>query len=213
MPKITVKNLAGKEVESIELDPRLFDLPRNDALVHQVYVALTGNTRIAIAHTKDRGDRAGTGKKPWKQKGTGRARAGSVRSPLWRKGGVTFGPRNDRNFKKEANQKMRQKAVLITLSEKIRGGKLVVVDMLEVKDQKTKLFAEALSKLAIAPKSVLVSSTMAEKTFHKAARNIPSVTLANNADLNVRGLLDTEFILMSKAGITELDKRFSAWKK
>lgn len=213
MLKLSIKNLSGKEMETIELDERLFALPKNDALVHQVYVALMSNVRQVVAHVKDRGERSGTGKKPWNQKGTGRARAGSVRSPIWRKGGVTFGPNGDRNFKKDANQKMRQKAVLIVLSEKIRGGKFIVVDALSLKEQKTKLFAGVLTDLAIAPKSVLVSTTIAEKPIHRAVRNLPKVSIANSADLNVRELLDTDFVLMSKASVVELDKRFSAWKK
>ena len=98
MPKITVKNIAGKDVKEINLKDFIFDVPSNDTLIHQVYVAQAGNARHAIAHTKDRSERAGSGIKPWQQKGTGRARSGSVRSPLWRKGGVTFGPTKDRNF-------------------------------------------------------------------------------------------------------------------
>ena len=116
MTKITVKNIAGKDVREIELKDFLFDLPSNDTLLHQVYVAQTSNQRHSIAHTKDRSERAGSGIKPWRQKGTGRARAGAVRSPLWRKGGVTFGPTKDRNWSKDTNQKMRQKAVMIALS-------------------------------------------------------------------------------------------------
>ncbi|MEI9966076.1 MAG: 50S ribosomal protein L4 [Candidatus Moraniibacteriota bacterium] len=110
MPKVTVKNLSGKEVKELTLSDACFGLPSNDVLVHQVYVALSGNRRQAIAHTKDRSERAGSGRKPWRQKGTGRARVGEVRTPVWRKGGVVFGPLSTRNFSKAANRKMRQKA-------------------------------------------------------------------------------------------------------
>lgn len=211
--KVAVKNFSGKEVSTLDLDEKLFGLPKNDSLVHQVYVALSGNTRVTIAHTKDRSERAGSGKKPWKQKGTGRARVGSVRSPLWRKGGITFGPNKDQNFKKNINQKMRQKAVLVILSDKLRTGKLVVVDALAMKEGKTKLFAKALEKLLIAPKTVLVSPAAGEKKIEKAVRNIPQVTLQESILLNVRDLLNTEFILVSEKGIAEWEKRFHAWKK
>ncbi len=213
MLKLTVKNLAGKDIESLELPETLFDLPKNDTLVHQVYVVLSGNLRSPIAHTKDRGERAGTGKKPWKQKGTGRARAGSVRSPLWRKGGVTFGPTRDRNFVRQIPTKMRQKATLVALSEKVRTGKMIVVDALTLAEVKTKLFAGALSALGIAPRRVVVSTTLSEKPMTLAMRNIPKATVANNLDLNVRDLVDHEYVLLSKAGVAELEKRFASWNK
>lgn len=213
MLKLTVKNLAGKDIESLELPEALFDLPKNDTLVHQVYVVLSGNLRSPIAHTKDRGERAGTGKKPWKQKGTGRARAGSVRSPLWRKGGVTFGPTKDRNFVRQIPVKMRQKATLVALSEKVRTGKMIVVDTLTLAEVKTKLFAGALSALGIAPRRVVVSTTLSEKPMTLAMRNIPKTTVANNLDLNVRDLVDHEYVLLSKVGVAELEKRFASWNK
>lgn len=143
MLKVQVKDIAGKDVKEITLKESVFGLPSNDALLHQVYVILSGNQRTAIAHTKDRSERAGSGRKPWRQKGTGRARVGQVRSPIWRKGGVTFGPTKDRNFSKNSNAKMRQKAVMVALSEKIRSGKFIVLDALSFSDPKTKLFVES----------------------------------------------------------------------
>ncbi|MFA9262055.1 MAG: 50S ribosomal protein L4 [Undibacterium sp.] len=213
MSQIVIKNLAGKDVETIEVDDRIFNVERNDALVHQVFTVLMGNLRSPIAHTKDRSERAGTGKKPWKQKGTGRARAGSVRSPLWRKGGVTHGPTNERNFYREVSQKMRQKAVLIALSEKLRTGKLIVTDTLAVAEKKTKVFDVALKALAISPRKVVVSVMTAEQADARAMRNIPTVTVAHNPDLNVLHLLQSEFVLMSKSALMEIDSRFKSWKK
>jgi large subunit ribosomal protein L4 len=213
MPKIAVKNLAGENVEEFELDGRLFDLPMNAALLHQVFMVLTGNLRTAIAHTKDRSERAGSGKKPWRQKGTGRARAGSVRSPIWRKGGVTFGPTKDRNFRRALTQKMRQKAVLIALSEKLRQGKLVVVDSFEPAVPKTKAFATALAKLSVSPRTVAVSLTTSEQSGARFMRNIPTVDLVHHPDLNAAHLLRSEFILMSKTALQDLDSRFKQWKR
>lgn len=213
MSSIAVKNLEGKVVEEIALNESLFALPKNDALLHQVYVVLSGNLRNPIAHTKDRAERAGSGKKPWKQKGTGRARHGSVRSPIWRKGGVTFGPTKDRNFVREVSRKMRQKAVLIALSEKIRLGKLVVVDTVVLPEKKTKVFATALSTLSIAPKRVAVSLLGDEGREAIVMRNIPKLAVVHHPDLNVKDLLDNEFILMTKAGFLDFERRFATWKK
>ncbi len=213
MPSIAVKNLEGKNIEELNLDASLFDVAKNDALVHQVYVVLSGNLRTAIAHTKDRSERSGSGKKPWKQKGTGRARVGSVRSPLWKKGGVTHGPTKDRNFVREVSRKMRQKAVLVAFSEKIRSGKLIVVDTVVMPEKKTKLFAKALTTLSIAPKRVAVSLLGDENKEALVMRNIPKLSLVHHPDLNVKHLLDNEFILMTKAALLDMDRRFASWKK
>lgn len=213
MSNVTVKNIAGADVKELSLKDSLFALPANDALLHQVYVALQANKRVAIAHTKDRGERAGSGIKPWRQKGTGRARAGATRSPLWRKGGVTFGPTKDRNFSKNTTAKMRQKAVMIALSEKIRSGKFIVLDTLSYADKKTKLFAETLKALGVTGKSLTLGLSREELSFSVMSRNIPKVghTLAEN--LNVVELLDREYIVLTETGVQVLEKRFAAWEK
>jgi large subunit ribosomal protein L4 len=213
MPKITVKNIAGKDVKEIKLKDFVFDVPSNDTLIHQVYVAQAGNARKAIAHTKDRSERAGSGKKPWSQKGTGRARSGSVRSPLWRKGGVTFGPTKDRNFSKDTNQKMRQKAVMVALSEKLRSKKMIVIDTLNYPEKKTKLFAETLRALGISGKSLVLSLTGDERACIVMSRNIPKVENTPTENLNVTQLLDREYLVVTEAGIRNLEGRFAAWDK
>jgi|SRR6185369_2120436 len=213
MLQVAVKNILGKDVKELSLKESVFGLPSNDTLLHQVYVALQANKRVAIAHTKDRGERAGSGIKPWRQKGTGRARVGAVRSPLWRKGGVTFGPTKDRNFSKNTNAKMRQKAVMIALSEKIRSGKLLILDEFNFAAKKTKNFAETLKHLNIAGKSITVSFVGDEFSLTQISRNIPRVenTLAEN--LNVAQLLDHEYALLSVNGIKKLEERFAKWEK
>lgn len=213
MLKVTVKNLAGKDVKDLSLKESVFGLPSNDALLHQVYVALTANQRHPIAHTKDRSERAGSGIKPWRQKGTGRARVGQVRNPLWRKGGVSFGPTKDRNFSKDTNHKMRQKAVMIALSEKLRAGKLIVVDAIGYPEKKTKLFAETLKAFGIAGKSATFSLTGDERSCAIMARNIPKVEQTITENLNVMQLLDREYLLLSEAGIKRLEERFAKWEK
>ena len=213
MPQVTVKNISGSDMKELTLSESVFGVTSNDTLLHQVYVALTANSRVAIAHTKDRGERSGSGIKPWRQKGTGRARAGATRSPLWRKGGVTFGPTKDRNFSKNTTAKMRQKAVMIALSEKIRSGKFIVLDALSYTDKKTKLFAETLKALGVAGKSLTLGLSREELSFSVMSRNIPKVghTLAEN--LNVVELLDREYIVLTETGVQVLEKRFAAWEK
>lgn len=213
MAKIIVKNIAGKDVKEIELKDFVFNVPSNDTLVHQVYVAQTGNKRQVIAHTKDRSERAGSGAKPWRQKGTGRARAGAVRSPLWRKGGVTFGPTKDRNFSKDTNQKMRQKAVMIALSEKLRSGKMIVVDTLSYPEKKTRLFVATLQALGITGKSLILSLTGDERACILMSRNVPKVENTPTENLNVMQLLDREYLIVTEAGIKNLEGRFAAWDK
>jgi len=213
MTKITVKNTAGKDVKEIELQDFVFNVPSNNTLLHQIYVAQASNLRSPIAHTKDRGERSGSGIKPWRQKGTGRARAGSAQSPLWRKGGVTFGPTKDRNFSKGTNQKMRQKAVMIALSEKIRSGKMIILDTLSYSEQKTKLFAETLKALGITKRSLLLSLTGEERTVALITRNIPKVENTLTEILNVMQLLDHEYLIITESGIKSLEKRFAVWNK
>lgn len=213
MLKVTVKNIAGKDVKELELPEALFAVPANDTLLHQVYVALTANQRVAIAHTKDRSERSGSGIKPWRQKGTGRARAGATRSPLWRKGGITFGPTKDRNFSKDTNRKMRQKATLIALSEKIRSGKLIIIDAFEYPEQKTKLFAATLANLGITGRGTALGFTGEELPLGVMVRNIPKVEYGLAENLNVMQLLDREYLILSVSGIKRIEERFAEWSK
>jgi large subunit ribosomal protein L4 len=211
MIKIAVKNLEGKEVETLELDSSVFDMPMNDALVHQVFVSLSNNLREPIAHTKNRGDRRGSGMKPWNQKGTGRARVGSRRTPLWKKGGVVHGPRNDRNFSTKVNRKMRQKACLIVLSEKIRRGMMIVVDSLLLKEQKTKFYHRALSAFGCSGKSAVMAFSDRESGSRLAARNLDRVSNLPSVNLSAFDLLNAQYVILSKEGIRELQARFKEW--
>ncbi len=211
MAKISVKNIAGKDVKEIDIQDFVFGVPANDTLIHQVYVAQTTNARHTISHTKDRSERAGSGVKPWRQKGTGRARAGAVRSPIWRKGGITFGPTKDRNWSKDTNQKMRQKAVMIALSEKVRSGKMIVIDALNYPEKKTKLFAATVQALGITGKSLVLCLTGDERACTIMSRNIPKIENTPTENLNVVQLLDREYLMLTEAGIKILEGRFAAW--
>lgn len=139
--KTDIYNIKGKKDGSITLPEGVFGVEMNEDLLHQVIVGMQSNARTNVAHVKDRSEVAGGGKKPWKQKGTGRARHGSSRSPIWRGGGITFGPRNERNFTKKINKKMRIKALYMALSNKVSDNEIIFVDTLGIDTPKT---AEAL---------------------------------------------------------------------
>jgi large subunit ribosomal protein L4 len=161
--KIKVYNQKCEPVSEMKLSDQVFGVKASEALVHQAVVTQMANERQVLAHTKERNEVRGGGKKPWRQKGTGRARAGSIRSPIWKGGGVTFGPRKDRNFKKKINKKMKQKAMMMVLSDRLSSGNLAVLDKLEMNKFKTKVFNEMLGGLE---KKVL----KVEKQENKKAR-------------------------------------------
>jgi len=145
--KLNLYNKEGEIKGEIKLAKGIFDVAENIDLIHQAAVAQMGNERQVLAHTKSRSEVRGGGRKPWKQKGTGRARAGSTRSPIWIGGGITFGPTKDRNFSKDINKKMRQKAMFMVLSDKVRNDGLVVIEEIDLKEYKTKEFDTILKNL------------------------------------------------------------------
>ncbi len=207
MPKVSVYNLSGEKVEDIELADAVFAVPKNDALLHQVYVVQAGNQRMVIAHTKGRGEVAGSGKKPWAQKGTGNARVGSKRTPVWRGGGVVFGPTKDRNFKKKINVKMKRKAVLVALSEKARSKNLIIINEMKLKEKKTKEIAKALKNLKIKG-SVLLGLAGPEKEIYLYSRNVPRVSPIPTCNLNVLDILNNKYLMLSKESIKFLEEKY-----
>jgi large subunit ribosomal protein L4 len=212
MIKYKVYNQQAEIIGEQELTDEVFGLTVNPALVHQAMVAQLANTRSVIADTKDRSEVRGGGKKPWKQKGTGRARAGSSRSPIWIGGGVTFGPRKDRNFSKKLNRKMKQKAVMMALSDKIQQDSLVVIDNLEMKTFKTKDFLAVLNAFEkeILPsrrKLLLINSSKDKHVFY-SGRNIKGVTIINPENINIVDLLSCRQVLISEDGIKELENKY-----
>jgi large subunit ribosomal protein L4 len=208
MTKIALYNLKGEKEAEIELPEAVFAVPGNDTLLHQVYVAISNNLRQTVAHTKDRSDRAGSGRKPWRQKGTGRARIGEVRAPHWRKGGVVFGPTNERNYSKQTNRKMRRKALRIALSEKVRAGKLFVVDSMDFPEKKTKEFIVLSDRLGLSGKRTLVALRAEERESSRASRNVPKVENVFSEDMSAYDLLNHEYLILSKASVDMLSKRF-----
>lgn len=205
--KVQVYNLKGEKIEDLKLADEVFGLSKNDELLKQAYVAIASNKRTVIAHAKDRAERAGSGKKPWKQKGTGRARVGQVRNPVWRKGGVVFGPTKDRNFKKSINKKMNQKAIAVALSEKVKNGNLIVLDKIELAEKKTKEFAKGLLNLKVKGR-VLVGFINKEKEFQIYSRNLKNVQNIPTENLNVFDLLNNRNLILSKESIGYFEKKY-----
>ena len=202
-----VYNLEGVKTEELKLADSVFGLPDNDDLVHQVYVALAGNKRQVSADTKTRGERAGSGIKPWRQKGTGRARVGSVRTPVWRKGGVVFGPKSDQNFKKKINKKMNSKALATVLSGKLRDAELIVVEKFNLEEKKTKKMAAALKNLQIKG-SILLSFSDSEKEMTLTSQNLPKVKNIFTSQLNVLDILDKKNLIMTKESAKYLENKY-----
>lgn len=210
MPKVKVYNMEGSVVGERELNPAIFAVSASPALLHQVAVAARANARLTLAHTKTRGEVSGGGKKPWKQKGTGRARHGSTRSPIWRGGGVTFGPRNDRNWEQRVSKIMKRKALWMCLSDKVASERLILLDSLELTAPKTKLVATLLAKLPISGKALIAVPSIKESTLVRAARNISSVEVIGASSLNVSALLGHETMILPLAALDVVEKTFQS---
>jgi len=207
--KTTVYNQEGKEVGQTLLPKEIFDVKMHPDLIHQVVVSQMANRRQVIAHAKNRGEVRGGGRKPWRQKGTGRARHGSIRSPLWKGGGVTFGPTKERVFKKEIPKKMKRKALFMVLSEKAKNNLLIVIEKLETEKAKTKLMAEILKKLPLQGKSSLIALPKMDKNLILAMKNIPNIETIQAKDLNCLDLLSFKYLLMPKESIKVIKETFS----
>jgi len=199
--KTSVYNQQGKEVSKTDLPVEIFDVKFNPDLVHQVVVAQMANSRKVIAHTKDRSEKRGGGHKPWRQKGTGRARHGSIRSPIWRGGGVTFGPTKDRNFSKSINKKMKRKALFMTLTSKVSDDQLVLLDKLELTENKTKLMVEVFNNLKTKLKKDLDKSTLVvlpqtDLKISRVVKNIPKIKTIRADSLNVLDILNHKYLII-----------------
>jgi len=206
--KYPIYNQEGKEVDTMTLPKEIFGIKFNADLVHQIAVSLSANKRQISAHAKNRGEVSGGGKKPWKQKGTGRARHGSNRSPLWKGGGVTFGPRKERVFERDVPKKMRRKALFMVLSQKAKDNQLVVLDKIELEKGKTKEMAKSLGKLPCNNQATLIALPNYDKKVFLAARNIKKTSINDARNLNVLDLLNTKYLLMTKESITTLKNTF-----
>lgn len=209
MARVILYSIDGSKKGELTLEDSLFAVKVNPALVHEAIVAQTASSRAPIAHTKTRGEVAGTGKKPWKQKGTGRARHGSRRSPIWSGGGITFGPRSDRNFAVKINRQARRKALAMVLSDKVANNRFIAVEHLNGKG-KTKELSQTLGRLPVAGKKILIVTTPENKLVSRAARNIPEISTIPANALNIVDLLRFEYVLITEpavAMVTQMYKR------
>jgi large subunit ribosomal protein L4 len=205
-----MKTLTKTETKKI-LDKNIFEVPMNSNLVHQIATSQMSNRRQVVAHTKTRGEVSGGGKKPWRQKGTGKARHGSIRSPIWVGGGVTFGPRNERNFKKDVPKKMKRKALFMLLTEKLKNDSLIIVDSFDIKEIKTKEVKKMIDSLDLKG-SVLIALEDLNETIIKSVRNIEKVATIQAKDLNCLDVLTYKYLVVTKKGIEKISETFLSEK-
>ncbi len=206
--KTIVYNQEGKEAGEVTLPKEIFQVQMNADLVHQVLISYSANKRQVSAHTKNRGEVRGGGRKPWRQKGTGRARAGSTRGPIWKGGGVSGGPRNEKVYARIIPVKMRKKALAMVLSEKVKNNLFVIVDGLDMQTAKTKSMATMIKKLPVANASRLVLYTTGKNVF-LSARNIAKTGVTEIRNMNVADLLNYKYVVLSKDEIKEIEKMVS----
>ena len=196
----TIYNLEGQEVDTIELSDAIFGVTPNHAVIQQAVLRQQANARQGTHDTKTRADVSGGGKKPWRQKGTGRARQGSTRSPQWRHGGVVFGP-HPRSYEQDMPRKMRHLAVRGVLSGKFADGQLVLVDSFETLEPRTKAMVTALESLNIGSQKVLIFTTGEETSLKMAAGNLPHVTMRSAHMLSIVDMLKNDVVVMPRAAL------------
>ena len=207
MPKIDVYDINGKKVKELELNEAVFGIEPNEAVVHSVLINYLANQRQGTQSTKTRSEVSGGGRKPWRQKGTGRARQGSIRAPQWIKGGIALGPK-PRSYKYTVNKKERRLAIKSVLSSKVLENELVVVDSLPLKDIKTKEMVKALSNLKVEGKALLMLPEKNE-TVQKSARNIKGVKKTLVETINVYDLLKYNKLVVTEDTVKKLEEVYA----
>ena len=207
MPVVKVVNLSNEEVGEIELSDDVFGAPLNKPLIYSAVKNYLANQRAGTSATKTRGNASGSGKKLWRQKGTGRARIASVRSPLWKGGGNVHGPQ-PRDWSYRIPKKMRRGAIRSVLSERLREGGVVIVDNFELQSHKTKEFAGTLAKLGLG-RTTLIIDSLDNHNLALSSRNLPDVTYVSPTGVNVYELLTHEQLAMTREAATALDKQFA----
>lgn len=206
--KATLYNVKGEKQREVDLPESVFGVEKEESIIKEVVVAFEANQRQQYAHTKDRGDVSGGGKKPWKQKGTGRARHGSIRSPLWVGGGVTFGPRNVRNFSKKVNKKVARKALKMVLTDRAEHGVISLIDTFSLENGKTKNCAELIKAVgADKAKRVLFVTNGVNKDMVRCVNNIPHADVTTAADLNAYVAIKNKALVVEEACIESFVSR------
>ncbi len=210
--KISVYNQNAEVTGEIELNDKIFGVKPTLHLLAEAVRIQASNARKGLANTKTRGEVSGGGKKPWRQKGTGRARAGSNRSPIWRHGGVTFGPTSDRNWSLKINKKAKTKALFMSLSDKVTDGKLIVLEGLNLEAAKTKQFVKVMesfeAKLNGLGNKQLLITPKKDQSISRAARNIPHITEALATSLNVTDVLKADTCVILKESLPVIEKTY-----
>ncbi len=221
--QVKIYNQQGETVGEKSLNDDIFAVPANEELIRQVVVSLMANKRKVLAHTKTRANVRGGGRKPWKQKGTGRARAGTIRSPLWIGGGVVFGPLKERNFKVKINKKMNRKAILIAISDRLKNDSLVLLDKVNIDEYKTKKFEEIINKITENRKqktetvdmaknkkrSMLVILEKSDEKVVRSGKNLSGVEIINMENINLLDLLKYRELVMTVGAAERLEERYS----
>ncbi len=204
MPKVPVFNIEGEAVGERELKDSVFGVPVNEGLLHEVVVMYQANQRVGAASTKRRGEVRGGGRKPWRQKGTGRARHGSIRSPLWRGGGITFGPK-PRDYGYRLPKKAVKKALKCALSAKVRDQEMVIVEDLSFDRPRTQEMARILANLKQTGKALIVTAGLDENVY-KSTRNIPGVDTMRAEDLNAYQVVAHDSLIMTSAAVDKVEE-------
>ncbi len=207
MPMVAVYNTEGEQVGEIDLNDAVFGVPVNESVIHDVLVMQLANRRAGTSDTKTRSEVRGGGRKPWRQKGTGRARHGSIRSPIWRGGGVTFGP-HPRDYSYSVPKKVKRLALKSALSAKANNGKIVVLEDLPFKEPKTKEMVRVLENLKIDGKALVVTSDR-DVNIDKSARNIPGIKPMVARGLNVYDLLVHSTLVITKDAVAKVAEVFA----
>jgi large subunit ribosomal protein L4 len=204
MPSVKVRNLDNEEIGEVQLSDAVFDAPFNEPLIHAAVRNFMANTRQGTSATKTRGDVSGAGRKLWKQKGTGRARIASLRSPLWKGGGNVHGPQ-PRDWSYNMPKKMRQGALRSALSERVREGNVILVDGWKLGKPKTKEFVASLKKLGLEGKTLIVDS-LGNENLILSTRNLPRTKVVNSLALNIYDLLYHQKLVLSRVAAEELEQ-------
>lgn len=204
MPKVALYNIKGEQVGEIELRDEIFGIEVNESVLHDAVVNQLANKRLGTQAAKTRAEVRGGGRKPFRQKGTGRARAGTTRSPLWRKGGIVFAPK-PRSYSYTLPKKVRRLALKSALSSKVQNGNIIVLDSLAMAEPKTKEFAVVLNNLKVDKKALVVTAQV-ESSVVKSARNIPGVTPTHANSLSVYDVLAHEKLIITRDAITKVEE-------
>lgn len=209
--KTPLYNQKAENIGDVELNAKIFEVKSSLHLITEAVRTQAANARKGLANTKNRGEVSGGGKKPWKQKGTGRARAGSNRSPIWRHGGVTFGPTSDRNWSLKMNKKAKTKALFMSLSEKAKEGNLIIVDSISLDAPKTKAFVAVLKnfqdKVTLGKKQLFLLPKK-DETLFRASQNLPAVKPTLATSLNVTDILHADSVVMLKDSLAVIEKTY-----